>query len=132
MAQRFVRDMARIIAAALVFVHLAFIAFVVLGVLAVRRWPRLAWLHVPAVAWAAWIELSGGICPLTPLENHWRAAAGLSPYAGDFIARWVFPVLYPEGLTRGWQIAFGAAAAGVNILGYGWLLCRPPSATRSF
>jgi hypothetical protein len=116
--------MARFIAGALVFAHLAFIAFVVLGVLAVKRWPALAWLHVPAVVWAAWIELSGGICPLTPLENQWRAAAGLSPYEGDFIARWVFPVLYPEGLTRAWQIGLGAGAICGNLLGYGWLLAR--------
>ncbi len=119
--------MASYIAAALVLAHLAFIVFVVGGVIAVRRWPLLAWLHVPAVTWAAWIELSGGICPLTPLENQWRAAAGLSPYEGDFIARWVFPVLYPDGLTRTWQLGLGLAALGVNALGYGWLLARNPA-----
>ncbi|HLB85193.1 MAG TPA: DUF2784 domain-containing protein, partial [Steroidobacteraceae bacterium] len=63
----------RLLADAVLIVHLAFIAFVVLGGLLVLRWPRIAWLHLPAVAWGAWIEFSGGICPLTPLEVNLRA-----------------------------------------------------------
>ena len=38
--------------------HLAFVVFVVLGGLLVLRWPRLAWVHVPAVLWGAIIFLN--------------------------------------------------------------------------
>jgi hypothetical protein len=116
--------MAAAIAAGLVLLHLAFVVFVVGGVLLVWKWPRLAWLHVPAVAWAVWIETTGGICPLTPLENAWRASAGLPLYEGDFIARWVFPLLYPQGLTRHTQVGMGLAALSLNAAGYTRLLWR--------
>ena len=55
--------------------HLAFVGFVVLGGLAVWRWPRLAWVHVPAVVWGVGIELSGAVCPLTPWESWLRHRA---------------------------------------------------------
>jgi hypothetical protein len=116
--------MAALVAAALVVAHLAFVAFVAAGIVLVWRWPRLAYLHVPAVLWAVWIEASGGICPLTPLENSWRLAAGLRPYEGDFIARWVFPLLYPRELTRGTQVGLGLAALATNVAGYARLLAR--------
>jgi len=98
----------------IVVVHAAFVLFVACGALLVWRWPRVAWAHLPAVAWAAWIELSGGVCPLTPLEQEWRRHEGLAPYEGDFIAEWVFPWLYPEGLTRETQTALGAGALLLN------------------
>ena len=33
----------------------------------------------PAVEWAVLVELAGWTCPLTPLENHWRALDGGAP-----------------------------------------------------
>jgi hypothetical protein len=103
------------LAGLVVFVHLAFVVFVVSGAVLASRWPRLAWLHVPAAAWAAYIELTGGICPLTPLENQLRARAGLDFYSGDFVARYLFPVLYPEGLTRGAQVVLGLFVLALNL-----------------
>jgi hypothetical protein len=98
----------------------------VLGGLLVLRWPRLAGLHLPAVAWGVWIEWSGGICPLTPLEQRLRAAAGEAGYAGGFIEHYVGAAIYPEGLTREQQVALGAAALGLNLLIYAalWHLRR--------
>ena len=90
----------RLLADAVLIVHLAFIAFVVLGGLLVLRWPRIAWLHLPAVAWGAWIEFSGGICPLTPLEVGLRARGGEAAYSGGFIEHYVTGLIYPEGLDR--------------------------------
>ena len=40
------------------------------------RWPKIAWLHVPAALWATYVELSGRWCPLTPLEMRLRQMAG--------------------------------------------------------
>ena len=111
-----------LLAALLVLTHLAFAIFAVTGGLLALRWPRVAWVHLPAAAWAAYIELSGGICPLTPLENQWRAGAGLNAYSGDFIARYVFPALYPEGLTFEAQVALGLLVIAVNVMVYASVL----------
>ena len=99
----------RLLADALLVLHLGFVLFVVLGGLLVLRRPRLAWLHLPAVVWGAAIEFTGGICPLTPLENRWRVQAGGSGYQGGFIEHYVTAALYPDGLTRGVQLARGVA-----------------------
>jgi hypothetical protein len=111
-----------VLAAAVVVAHVAFVLFASLGALLVVRWPRVAWLHLPAVAWAAFVELSGRLCPLTPLENTLRQRAGLDAYSSDFIARYVFPVLYPNGLTRDAQIVLGVAVLAINVAVYAWLL----------
>jgi hypothetical protein len=98
-----------------VLVHLSFVLFVAAGALLGLKWPRAMWGHLPAVAWAAYIEFSGGICPLTPLENELRARAGLDYYGGDFVARYLFPVLYPGGLTREAQLVIGLVVLAVNL-----------------
>jgi hypothetical protein len=98
--------------------HAGFVVFVVLGGLLVLIWPRLAWLHLPAVAWGAGIEFAGAICPLTPLENHLRALAHQQGYAGGFVEHYVFGLLYPDGLTRNVQLALGAAVIMINVLVY--------------
>jgi hypothetical protein len=98
--------------------HFLFVLFVALGGLLVLKWPRVAWAHVPAAAWGIAIEFAGWICPLTPLENRLRELAGESTYQGDFIGRYLLPVIYPEGLTREIQIALGAAALAGNAIVY--------------
>src|SRR4030095_5097434 len=92
-----------LLADAVLVVHGLFIAFAVAGVALVWRWPRLAWLHVPAVAWAAWITWAGWNCPLTPLENALRSAAGESGYSGGFIEHYLLWFIFPERVARGQQ-----------------------------
>ena len=104
-----------------VWVHLAFVLFVVLGGLLVIRWSRLIWIHLPAVIWGVGIELSGWICPLTPLENWLRHKGGEENYQFDFVAQYLLPMLYPQGLTRASQIALGALVFVVNVAIYGWV-----------
>jgi hypothetical protein len=108
----------RILADAVLVLHLAFIAFALLGGLLVLRAPRLAWLHLPVVAWAAGIAFLGGICPLTPLENRLRAMGGEAGYGGGFIEHYLAALIYPEGLTRGVQAALGALVLAVNLVAY--------------
>jgi len=108
----------RLLADAVVLLHAAFVLFVVLGGLLVLRWPRLAWAHLPIVAWGAGIEFLGGICPLTPLENHWRRLAGEGGYPGGFVEHYVIALLYPAGLTRGVQLALGGLVLAVNTAVY--------------
>jgi hypothetical protein len=102
----------------IVLLHFAFILFVSAGGLLVLRWPRLAWLHLPCVAWGVLIEATGGICPLTPLEMRFRLAAGEPGYSGDFIDRYLLPMIYPAGLTRGLQIGLGIALLLFNLVIY--------------
>ncbi|MCY1283901.1 hypothetical protein D9M70_327900 [compost metagenome] len=111
-------------ASATLLLHLAFILFVMLGAFLLLRWPRLAWLHLPAAAWGAYIEFSHGICPLTPLENRLRRLAGAEGYAGGFIEHYLLPLIYPGNLTDGMQLAFGLIVVLFNGALYGWLLLR--------
>jgi hypothetical protein len=104
--------------------HLTFILFVVSGGLAVARWRRLAWLHVPAAAWAALIELFDGICPLTPLENWLRRESGSRGYDESFVEHYLLPIVYPAGLTREIQLALGFTVIAVNLTVYAWILRR--------
>lgn len=102
------------LADAVVAAHLGFVVWVVFGGLSVLRWPRLAWLHVPAAVWGALVELAGWTCPLTPLENHLRALAGADPYRGGFVEQYLLPLLYPQALTRELQWLLGAGVLLVN------------------
>jgi len=104
-----------VLAGLVVLLHLAFVLFAAAGALLALRWRWVPWLHIPAAAWAVSIEFSGGICPLTPLENDLRAQAGLDYYSGDFVARYLFPVLYPGGLTREAQVVIGLAVLAANL-----------------
>lgn len=108
----------RILADAILVLHLAFIAFVMLGAFAVLRWPRLAWLHLPAVLWAAGLTFAGGICPLTPLENRLRVAGGEAGYQGSFIEQYLTALIYPDGLTREVQVVLGCLVVAVNLAVY--------------
>jgi hypothetical protein len=114
----------RIAADILVVLHLGFILFVVLGGLAVLKWGRLAWLHLPAAAWGALIVINGWICPLTPLEQYLRRTGGQAGYSGGFIDHYLMPIIYPVGLTRKLQIAMGVALVVGNLLIYGWVTAR--------
>jgi Protein of Unknown function (DUF2784) len=111
-----------ILADVVVGLHVGFVLFVVLGGLLVLRWPRVAWLHLPAAVWGALIEFAGWICPLTPLENRLRQASGASEYAGGFVEHYLLPVLYPAELTRGVQYVLGAGVLVVNAVVYWWVL----------
>lgn len=113
-----------LLADAVLLLHAAFVGWVVTGALAVLRRPRLAWLHLPALAWGVWIEWSGGICPLTPLEQRLRRAAGEAGYDGGFVEHYVGAALYPDGLTRETQFALGAALLAINAVLYAVLAVR--------
>ena len=105
-------------------IHLFFVVFVVLGGVLVLRWPRVAWFHLPCAVWGALIEFAGWICPLTPLENRWRLAAGEAGYSGGFVDHYLLPILYPAGLDRRAQLVLGVLVIVINVGIYGWILRR--------
>jgi hypothetical protein len=108
----------RLLADTVVVLHLAFVVFVVCGglLLVWRRW--IAAVHLPAAAWGVFIELSGRVCPLTPLENRLRYLGGGASYSGDFVERYLTPVLYPPDLRRDVQVALGVFALALNVAVY--------------
>ncbi len=108
----------------LVALHFLFILFVVLGGFLAVRWPRMAYLHIPAALWGAVVELQGWICPLTPLEHRFRQATGHGAQSSGFIDRYILPLVYPPGLTREGQILLGLLVVAVNVAIYGFLLSR--------
>ena len=113
-----------LLADAVLLFHLAFILFVVLGALLVWRFPRLAWLHLPAVIWGALIEITGHVCPLTPLENHLLRLAGEAGYRGGFVEHYLTPIIYPGELTHTVQVVLGVGVIVINVAAYAFMRRR--------
>jgi Protein of Unknown function (DUF2784) len=122
----------RALADAVLVLHFAFIVFVVLGGLFVLRWPAAAWLHLPAVAWGAYVIIAGEICPLTPLEIALRIRGGEPGYERSFIEQYLLPLIYPDAVQgpmgRGLQVALGVAVIAINVVAYGFAWRRSRSA----
>jgi hypothetical protein len=112
------------LATLVVLAHFAFIVFVMFGGLLALRWRWVPWAHIPCFLWGAGIEVLGGICPLTPLENRLRSAAGDAPYAGTFIEHYILPVMYPAGLTRTVQLVLAVGLVALNVAIYAWVIRR--------
>ena len=107
-----------LLAESIVFLHFAFILFVIFGGLLVLKWRRLAWVHLPAAAWGAVVEAMGWICPLTPWENHFRLLAGQQGYSGDFISHYLLPLIYPADLKPDLQLALAGFVVMINVVVY--------------
>lgn len=114
--------------------HVLFVAFVVLGLLAVFMGASLSWgwvrnpifrivhlLAISVVAAQAWLGLA---CPLTTIEMAMRARAGAVVYGGAFISHWLQELLYyaaPDWVFKACYTAFGLLVA------ISWILVRPRS-----
>ena len=111
----------RLAADTVLLLHLAFILVVLFGAVFARRWHWVPWLHLPMAAWGVWISAAGAVCPLTPLENRLRLAAGQSGYEGGFIEHYLLMLIYPEGLTPTVQWLLAALVLGLNAGLYAWV-----------
>ena len=116
----------RLLADAVLVLHALFIAFAIFGGLFTYKkgqWKK-PWLtiHLACAAWATTVVIMGWTCPLTPLEQQLRLAAGQQGYSSSFIEHYLLAVIYPDGLTRRVQIALGAGVVLFNALVYG-VLC---------
>ena len=114
----------RLLADAVVLLHLVFIVFALAGGVLVLFRGYIAWLHLPAVAWAAYAEFTATICPLTPLENSLRKQAGQEGYDGGFVEHYLIPLIYPAALTPRLQMLIGAIVVAVNVAVYAGALWR--------
>ena len=104
--------------------HAVFVLFALFGALAMLAWRWAPVLHLPALAWGVWVELTGGICPLTPLENSLRRAAGEAGYEGGFLDHSLVSTLYPAALSPRLQTLLGVGLAAINLLLYAWVIRR--------
>jgi hypothetical protein len=114
--------LAHVAAELIVLLHFAFIVFVLFGAGLTVRWKWIAWLHVPAFLWGAAIEFLGAVCPLTPLEQRLRVAAGESGYTGGFVEHYIVPLIYPAGLNAAIQVWLGVGVVVLNAAIYAWVL----------
>jgi len=115
--------MYRALTEAVIIVHLAFMAFVVAGAFLARRRRWLIPFHLGALAWAVYAELSPGVvCPLTAVENYFAIRAGIAEYSGDFVAHYLIPVIYQEGLPPRWQLVLTLFVILLNLAIYASLL----------
>lgn len=105
----------RVLADLVVLVHFGFVVFVVVGGPLVRWRPAIAWVHLPALAWAVGIITVGWTCPLTVAEDALRRRAGQQPYPGGFIDHYIENQLYPARFT---PVLLGLAAV---LIGWGYL-----------
>ena len=90
----------------------------------VFKWPKVGYLHIPAVLWGGIIEIQGWLCPLTPIENRLRQVAGVTAYKDGFIEHYLIPVIYPTELTREDQLFLGLSVLILNGIVYIWVMIR--------
>ena len=101
--------------------HLIFILFVIFGGLLLLIFSKVFYIHLPALLWGIYIELTNSVCPLTYLENWFLNKAELATYSNGFINNYLYPIIYPEGLTNNIQIYLGITLIVINILIYGFI-----------
>jgi hypothetical protein len=108
----------RLLVAAVVAVHFAFLAYVVLGGLPAIRWPRLFWPHLVAAGWGLLVITFPVTCPLTGVENWARRRAGEAPLASGFIDRYIEGVLYPARYVQPLRVLVALVVVGSWLLAY--------------
>ena len=98
--------------------HLMFILFVIFGGLLYLIFSKIIYIHLPALLWGIYVELTNSICPLTYLENWFLNKGNLTTYSNNFISNYIFPIIYPDSLTAEIQIYLGVSLIIINILIY--------------
>ena len=118
----------RLLADAVLIIHALFIVFAVFGGLLTyrkSRWRKtLLTMHLACAAWASTVVTMGWTCPLTPLEQQLRLTAGQQGFGSSFIEHYLLAMIYPDGLTRGVQMALGAGVVLFNALVYGFFVLK--------
>jgi len=102
-------------------VHFIFILFVIFGALLLFASTKIIFVHVPAIIWGSYIELTNSICPLTYLENWLLQKANLTTYSDSFIQNYLVPIVYPVNLTKDIQLYLGIALIFINIVIYAFV-----------
>jgi len=117
---------------AILFTHLCYVGYVVIGLLLILlgwwrdwSWVRNPWFratHLIAifiVTISAWFQID---CPLTILENSLREKAGDTGYAGSFMSHWMSEILFYQASPMAFTI--GYSVFGLLVIG-SWFAVRP-------
>jgi hypothetical protein len=100
---------------AVLFLHLLWCTWVLLGWIVTRRRPLLRTLHVASLVYAIVVESVPWLpCPLTLAETWLEARVGVEPPHGPFLVRGLDAVLYPD--VPEWLVVGGAVLVCVAIL----------------
>jgi Protein of Unknown function (DUF2784) len=100
---------------AVLFLHLLWCGWVLLGWTVTRRRPVLRTLHIASLIYAISIEfVPWPPCPLTLAEAWLEARAGIEPTHGPFVVRVLDATVYPE--LPEWLVVGGAVVVCVVIL----------------
>jgi len=113
-------------------VHFAFIIFVVFGALLFFVSTKIIYVHVPALIWGIYIELTHSVCPLTYLENWFLQKANLTTYSEGFIQNYLVPIVYPKHLTDNLQIYFAIVLIVANMIMYGLIISKSKKKLSTF
>ena len=113
-------------------VHFAFIIFVVFGALLFFVSTKIIYVHVPALIWGIYIELTHSVCPLTYLENWFLQKANLTTYSEGFIQNYLVPIVYPKNLTDNLQIYFAIVLIAANMIMYGLIISKSKKKLSTF
>ena len=123
---------------AMLALHVLFVAFVVLGLLAVFAGAALSWawvrnpvfrsLHLFAILVVAAQSWFGIICPFTDIEMALRARAGDDVYSGSFISHWLQELLYYEAPNWVFIVCYTAFAV---LVVFSWVWVKPRAWRRS-
>ena len=105
-------------------IHFLFIIFVIFGALLFFVAKKIVFIHIPAIIWGSYIELTHSICPLTYLENWFLHKANLTTYSEGFIQNYLVPIVYPMNLTKDLQIFLGIGLIVINIVIYAFIFAK--------
>ena len=103
-------------------VHLAFIIFVLFGALLFFVKTKIIYIHVPALIWGIYIELTHTVCPLTYLENWFLQKASLTIFPEGFIQNYLVPIVYPKNFAEDFQTYLAMVLIVINIIIYGLII----------
>ena len=113
-------------------VHFAFIIFVVFGALLFFVSTKIIYVHVPALIWGIYIELTHSVCPLTYLENWFLQKANLTTYSEGFIQNYLVPIVYPKNLTDDLQTYLAIVLIVANMIMYGLIISKSKKKLSTF
>jgi hypothetical protein len=116
--------------------------FFLLGAFFAREHPWIALVHIPLAIWISAAFIMGWTCPLTPLENRLRKAAGERGYQGTFVDHYlgIPDTAVPIKRRRKREVIWGAffclfaiGSHGANLAEYHDAIwppeSKPPSAS---
>lgn len=107
------------IATSILFIHLLWIAAVIVGAAFTRGRPVWTGLHIASLLWGIVIEVAPLTCPLTMAEQYFEVRAGIPTYHGSFLMHYLDAIIYPN--LPWWLVAtVGVLICALNLGIYGW------------